>query len=836
MLEELSRRRAPDPAALPPPPGEAQVDRYEIFHDVLGESVLEWCGRHNQEREKEELAERVRADETARRRARRARILRGLAVVLGVAVLALLVVLIPTLSSRSEANRKQAIERSRGLAGNALAQLSVDPERSLLLAIESVKARRTSEAHDALAAALAASQVRATLSVGQPRPCPMCEIDAQVAGAAPAGVAAPDQYIGHQQRLVFSSDRRTAAVIIDGRVRLWNIADGKARDVAGVEGATGVSFTPNGRSILISNGEDAALAPVSGPPSFRVLATEGGSAALSANGRYSANLARSRGGDTWAEIRRVADDTVVRRRRTGAWVSLLFSARDPDLVLICDGANAVFWHWRTGESVGHVSTSPSSFRPPASVEFSRNGDLVAAVDVRGRAHLWEVSSGNERFTRGEVVSLATLSPDGERLLTVEGQTATIWTTSGGDELTRLAGHTDTIADAAFSPDGTIVATASADGTVRVWDEFSGQQLMELHGHLAPVEDVAFSPDGRYVLSVGEDGIARLWEVTPPGVLRPRHGAHAVAMDPDGRRVAVISGGALRLWTPGGGKPSVLAPTRGESWSIAFSSADAVAVAGPAYRRRASVIVVHLDTGAVEELANRQVMGVAFDPAGERLVTISWSRIVVRDADSLRPLDKSPVSFDPSLTVATVSRDGRILLTDPALQPRIVERGEDDLKLKGGAEPTDAVTGTSKGDFSRDGRWVVAPAQRQAIVWDSRSGRVLMRLDGHTGPVVAAAFSDDGRRIVTGSADHTMRVCDARTGRSIAVLQGHAGAVTDVGFTPSGDEILSAGEDGAVRATPCYACRSTDSLMSSAASLVTRDLSNDERRSFLGETD
>jgi WD40 repeat protein len=119
------------------------------------------------------------------------------------------------------------------------------------------------------------------------------------------------------------------------------------------------------------------------------------------------------------------------------------------------------------------------------------------------------------------VSLATLSPDGKRVLTVAGQVATIWSTRTHESLAQLAGHSDTIADAAFSPDGAIVATAAADDTVRIWDAGSGQELMELRGHSAPVVDVAFSPDGRFVLSAADDDTARLWEVTPPGVLRSR---------------------------------------------------------------------------------------------------------------------------------------------------------------------------------------------------------------------------------------------------------------------------------------------------------------------------
>jgi len=80
----------------------------------------------------------------------------------------------------------------------------------------------------------------------------------------------------------------------------------------------------------------------------------------------------------------------------------------------------------------------------------------------------------------------------------------------------LSGHTDTPDCLCFSPDGLLLASCSADGTIRVWDAFRGHLLALLRGQSGRAWSAAFSPDGKTLAAGSADGKLHLWDVSALG--------------------------------------------------------------------------------------------------------------------------------------------------------------------------------------------------------------------------------------------------------------------------------------------------------------------------------
>jgi len=100
-----------------------------------------------------------------------------------------------------------------------------------------------------------------------------------------------------------------------------------------------------------------------------------------------------------------------------------------------------------------------------------------------------------------------------------------------------------------------------------------------------------------------------------------------------------------------------------------------------------------------------------------------------------------------------------------------ESGNEIAVLKGDTEPLLSAA------FSGDGKRVLTnSSDSTARIWEPESGKEPGVLKGHTESLLTAAFSGDGKRVVTGSFDKTARIWDVESGKQIAVLKGHRGPV------------------------------------------------------------
>lgn len=124
--------------------------------------------------------------------------------------------------------------------------------------------------------------------------------------------------------------------------------------------------------------------------------------------------------------------------------------------------------------------------------------------------------------------------------------------------TTFRGHTNSVGDAAFSPDGQLMVSGDFAGCLKLWSVPTGECLQTFHGHEHGVDMVIFSPDGRFILSGSFDTTAKLWCISSGHCLKTFQGhsdwISSVAFSPDGKTVVTGSGDCtVKLWAVDSGK-------------------------------------------------------------------------------------------------------------------------------------------------------------------------------------------------------------------------------------------------------------------------------------------
>jgi WD40 repeat protein len=364
-------------------------------------------------------------------------------------------------------------------------------------------------------------------------------------------------------------------------------------------------------------------------------------------------------------------------------------------------------------------------------ELTRLARRWPETDFRGLMHPWATLEGHQH----EIRCMA-ISPSGKILASGSADhTVRLWSLPHARLLSVLEGHAGWVNCLAINPSGTLLASAGRDSRICLWRLPIGRAVKKLKGHTQTIFCLAISPDGRLLASGSSDRTVRLWDL-PTGQERntlERHdgGISCLDISPDGQMLASGSAdGTVRLWSLPDGR-----------------------------------LLKTLDGHHSEELDG--VLCLAISPDGELLASGGVdSKVRLWKLPEGRQL-KVLSGHTEHVYALAISPDNKLLVSgggDRSVWLWRLPSGRRVRTLDGHISGSSSVVISPDGQLlahAGGGGWGGAPTVR---LWSLKERRPLQTLVGHTRYVSCLAMTPDGQILASGAGDSTIRLWGAELSR------------------------------------------------------------------------
>ncbi len=498
------------------------------------------------------------------------------------------------------------------------------------------------------------------------------------------------------------------------------------------------------------------------------------------------------------------------------------------------------WGWRKGVTVRTIrgQSGPGNEGKIYAMALSPDGRWLAvggetcneddfqSGKCREAVRLYDLASGElKALLQGQdsVTNSLAFSPDGGRLISGGDEDAVLWDVEKAKLLSRLKGQRGYISSVGFTPDGARAVTGSEDKTLRLWSVANGALLKKMTGHGDKMESLAVSPKDGSIASGDGSGEIRLWD-GETGALKkvfvpPGGNIGSLRFSPDGRLLLSTCGGSecnntQRIYDAASGN-ELTAYAKNDNTVVAsafFVDGSLVATGG------GNDEAIHIwdpktgETKAVLKGTGRDTFAAGLSADGS---SIAWGNTSKHDD----PIDRGPFEMAFRLPAA----DATLSQPEPVASQEAWVRGKASfgaLSLrhrKGGTYGVNAIldilkngkpSGTSieRGptdgyqhrsySFTPEGKQIVSGGDGGWLSAYGLDGKKLGDFVGHESDVWAVAASPDGRFLLSGSADQTVRLWNLKTRELLVTLfRGRDGEW--VMWTPEGFYAGSAGADNIV---------------------------------------